>query len=432
MPQYNALSPGGNYFDESGNFRGVDNFHAIMDIDGGHVLVADNLIMKTGIFWIRPGYKALFAQTGTSSLSQITGYPAYGLGVLYNTGIPYVIFTSGGKIYSTLAYSNIWVELLDENGSSYTVNSSSCYATEPIDGFVYICDGKSPFKRLSLAGGTPVYALGAPTSSPVASVVDQFIDNLTDGTWTYDGNNGTALSQFAYNYGDTSDTYGQLYVNFNSNSINLSQPIVILTGGSGYVIGDQITLNSGTISAVVQVIAEANGKVTSIGVVNIGAYSTAPTIFNQSSTTGSGTGASFEIATKVSNIGWQAFQNYGNSHVSGLNAINVIDTGNVSQTNNGTGSAGAGGLVQVPPLYGNPLVHPKRFEVTLKGIKFQQNNYGLNVYVSAYDQNGAFIGVPSDFDNTSGFSFDPSGTGPFLLDVIADFSAFSSDMHIFV
>ncbi|NOV28003.1 SGNH/GDSL hydrolase family protein [Cupriavidus necator] len=66
-------------------------------------------------------------------------------------------------------------------------------------------------------------------------------------------------------------------------------------GGSGYAVGDQITLAGGTFStaAVVTVIQVSSGAISAIEVSNQGAYSVSTTTFTQGSTTGSGTGATF-------------------------------------------------------------------------------------------------------------------------------------------
>ncbi|AJG19089.1 hypothetical protein RR42_m1692 [Cupriavidus basilensis] len=66
-------------------------------------------------------------------------------------------------------------------------------------------------------------------------------------------------------------------------------------GGSGYAVGDQITLAGGTgTAAVLNVIQVSSGAVSLVEVLNIGAYTVVPTgTISQASTTGSGTGATF-------------------------------------------------------------------------------------------------------------------------------------------
>lgn len=66
-------------------------------------------------------------------------------------------------------------------------------------------------------------------------------------------------------------------------------------GGSGYAVGDQITLAGGTFTtaAVVTVIQVSGGAISAIEVSNVGSYSVSTTTFTQGATTGAGTGATF-------------------------------------------------------------------------------------------------------------------------------------------
>lgn len=85
-----------------------------------------------------------------------------------------------------------------------------------------------------------------------------------------------------FDFGTNTRTYRLAQINKNA-------------GGSGYVVGDQITLAGGTFStaAVVTVIQVSSGAISAIEVSNPGAYSVSATTFTQASTTGAGTGATF-------------------------------------------------------------------------------------------------------------------------------------------
>jgi hypothetical protein len=68
-------------------------------------------------------------------------------------------------------------------------------------------------------------------------------------------------------------------------------------GGTGYVVNDTITLSGGTGTAAVVFVTGVSGSViTSVQVQSTGAYTgTLPTTFTQASTSGSGTGATFNL-----------------------------------------------------------------------------------------------------------------------------------------
>jgi lysophospholipase L1-like esterase len=80
-------------------------------------------------------------------------------------------------------------------------------------------------------------------------------------------------------------------------SYELANPVK-LAGGSGYVVGEVITLTGGTFStaAQVRVTAVNAGAVTAAAVHRAGVYSVAPATMSQGSTSGSGTGATFTTA----------------------------------------------------------------------------------------------------------------------------------------
>lgn len=72
----------------------------------------------------------------------------------------------------------------------------------------------------------------------------------------------------------------------------------IVNGGAGYAVGDQITEAGGTFfsAAIIQVVTVSSGVITGVSIRRAGAYTTAPTNpAAQGSTTGSGTGATFNL-----------------------------------------------------------------------------------------------------------------------------------------
>ena len=72
----------------------------------------------------------------------------------------------------------------------------------------------------------------------------------------------------------------------------------VVSGGSGYAVNDEITLSGGSfvVSAILRVTAVSSGAVTTAAVVRAGVYTTVPSnAVAQASTTGAGTGATFNV-----------------------------------------------------------------------------------------------------------------------------------------
>lgn len=97
----------------------------------------------------------------------------------------------------------------------------------------------------------------------------------------------------------------------------------ISAGGSGYVVGEIITFTGGTFTQATQleVLTVSAGAVTSVRVYNAGAYSSAPSDSNATTSDGSGTGATF-THTYASN-GWTAMRDQG----TGISAVDSIVSG---------------------------------------------------------------------------------------------------------
>src|SRR6185312_14468942 len=74
--------------------------------------------------------------------------------------------------------------------------------------------------------------------------------------------------------------------------------LALLAGGSGYAQNDTITLAGGTFStpAVITVTSVSSGVITGFNITNAGSYSVEASSFTQGSTSGSGTGATFNTA----------------------------------------------------------------------------------------------------------------------------------------
>lgn len=88
--------------------------------------------------------------------------------------------------------------------------------------------------------------------------------------------------------------------------------VAVNAGGTGYVAGDTITLAGGTFStaAVLTVATEAAGVITGVTISTAGSYTVNSATFTQASTSGSGTGATFQ--TGLFGVNTKAISNPGN------------------------------------------------------------------------------------------------------------------------
>jgi len=151
-----------------------------------------------------------------------------------------------------------------------------------------------------------------------------------------------------------------------TNRISL-QYAAVLSGGSGYVFGEIITLTGGTFAtaATVVVTGVTAGVITSVKVMEIGRYSVSSGTLTQSATTGSGTGATFtctfanDIVAMVDTSNYNFIQAQTIAYSGGSTEIEGSSDGQVwtnipwSFTNNGTlnsqvgstGSVAAGSIL---------------------------------------------------------------------------------------
>ena len=120
-------------------------------------------------------------------------------------------------------------------------------------------------------------------------------------------------------YSGTASSLGnyllQCGANSDAGSIIL-QSVAVSAGGSGYVVGEEVTLAStgGTqkVAAVVRVDAVSGGAITACSIILPGSFSVAPTSnpIGQASTTGTGTGATFTVTYGQSYQAWSAWLAY--------------------------------------------------------------------------------------------------------------------------
>lgn len=83
------------------------------------------------------------------------------------------------------------------------------------------------------------------------------------------------------------------------------QTVAVNAGGTGYVVGDVLTVSGGTSTtpASVEVVSVSSGVVTGVRVRNAGAYSVDPTLSGASTTGGSGSGCTLNLT--MQEAGWE-------------------------------------------------------------------------------------------------------------------------------
>lgn len=177
--------------------------------------------------------------------------------------------------------------------------------------------------------------------------------------------------------------------------------VAIAGGGTGYAVGDRITLAGGTntVPAVIGVTAVSSGVITGAFVRVPGIYTVSPTNpVSQASTTGSGTGATF---TLTFNGG------VGSSCDSGILWARAVASGNFRYTGLAPADVSAGYL-------GNSVFNGTAMSIEWDSdeahfdIKLSGNN---SIYMLFIRVNGQWQRISS-----SGFSTDASGS-PYLLTV---------------
>ena len=93
---------------------------------------------------------------------------------------------------------------------------------------------------------------------------------------------------------DYKDVLAQLVTFATNDQVNTA---IINAGGTGYVVGDIVTVSGGTsvVAATIRVTTEAAGVVTGIEVWNAGSYSVTPGATNVATTGGTGTGFTVDL-----------------------------------------------------------------------------------------------------------------------------------------
>lgn len=148
-----------------------------------------------------------------------------------------------------------------------------------IDNDLVKCDGVTKVAALPRAG-TGTYAPLLPTGAALTAAIAQAERNAATGVTP------PRMATPPTVYGPAKGS-------------GITGTPTVSAGGTGYVVGDQITLAGGTFSvaAILQVATVTTGAVTSVTVVRNGMYTVTPAnAVAQASTTGAGTGATFTVS----------------------------------------------------------------------------------------------------------------------------------------
>lgn len=112
--------------------------------------------------------------------------------------------------------------------------------------------------------------------------------------------------QSAYNKGNTIDLNSSDKFNINSfeQSTTRNTGVILKNGGTGYTVGDELTILGGTTAQPVRVIVstESAGVILSVQKIEKGVYTVLPPIIDAVVTGGTGTGALFDLNFEPSNI----------------------------------------------------------------------------------------------------------------------------------
>ena len=268
--------------------QGANNFIGVRVTDGTDVAASANLLditSATGVT-LTSLYTGSLPNSGVGNLTALLGAGSgstsanitYRLTISFANGIPEIFDGIPAGSTATQTWSNIANAVNFGQGAlrgpsqivsaattnsitSVTVSAGGSYATLPVVGTNGPGSGASFVAKMAALSGVPV--------DPGAGYLVADTITLTGGTETTNTILTVATLQLA------------------SAAIN--------AGGSGYNVGDQVTLSGGTdtVPAVVTVLTVTSGAIATFSITNGGVYTVGSATLTQASTTGSGTGATF-------------------------------------------------------------------------------------------------------------------------------------------
>lgn len=179
------------------------------------------------------------------------------------------------------------------------------------------------------------------------------------------------------------------------------QSVAVNAGGSGYVVGDILTISGGTstVAAQVEVLAVSSGAVTEAIVINGGAYTADPTLSGASTTGGSGSGCTLDITMQVA--AW-ATERYA-EQISVITVDSIVTPGSGYMVNDivTIDSSGDGAT---------SVVTEATFRVTSVGGSGEVT--GLSVETQGeYTANSTGVAIATTGGTGSGLTIDPGFTG---------------------
>ena len=229
--------------------------------------------------------------------------------VVVNGGNNYVCLVSGTSAASGGPTGTSSNTLKTDNTASWTYFGNNLATSDPVTSTPAWAATTAYVAGNLVVAGSLLYACVAAGTSG-SSVPTGTSNSVTDGTvtWTYMG--VVNVNPYAADFptvtvttvsplGTLSNTFSPYKWGGPQSAINAWVRVI----GSGYVVGEQITISGGTstVATVLQVTSvDGNGGLTGVSIATPGTYTIPPSYYQtQGSTTGSGTGGTFIIAYTV-------------------------------------------------------------------------------------------------------------------------------------
>lgn len=183
--------------------------------------------------------------------------------------------------------------------------------------------------------------------------------------------------------------------------------VAVNAGGSGYVVGDVLTISGGTstTAAQVEVLAVSSGAVTEALVINAGAYSVLPGATGASTTGGTGTGCTLDLTTVSAQ--WSVLRQESQRFVVAVDSITDGGTGYTLGDTITLDSTSDGGTTAVTEA---------TFEVT--GVSGGVVTELTVLTAGEYTTTSTGVGIATTGGTGSGLEIDPLFTGTVAEDEV--------------
>ncbi len=293
-------------------------------------ITQSNIVDNAKTAWINSEYQEAYGNVQNNfdgaSIStgrdqaQIRQYITF-LSYTYLKAIGDPVYNGGIQTRVLLLYKNHYYRLMLQGGVQDGVLQQLTLSS--ISSLTLITNG-------SFSGSMPIISFSGPGTGALAYLTAQTPSMI--GSQSFQGQGYLPNDTLSMLGGESS--YSAILTVSNVRLINYSSFI----GGTGYQIGDTIIMSGGIFASPVniRVINTANGRITIFSIINNqgGAYTDAPDILTQDTTTGSGTG--FQLNGCLYTIRNAVYTNRGNYTAIPQNPIsfsNIIGSGTGFQNN---------------------------------------------------------------------------------------------------